>query len=59
MYLIVLSITSIHLVILLIWIRFNKISLEVKINSNEKEYTNCELPESEIIRFVDIVLYLI
>ncbi|ORX42547.1 hypothetical protein BCR36DRAFT_463259, partial [Piromyces finnis] len=53
MYGIVMGITSIHIIMLLLWIHFNKIKLRKKYTIvTEEEYNFCEIPKSEHLGYI-------
>lgn len=52
MYLIILSITMVHVLFTLIWILKNEINSILAYTKDLKEYTKCVFPESNIIRYI-------
>jgi len=54
MYSIVIGLSLIHLLMLFIWLIFNKIDINIKYNKKNEEYKICKMPKSE---FISLVIY--
>lgn len=52
MFLFVFIITLLHTLMILIWLVYDKIGSIYELDNNKKQYEKCELPKSQLFRFV-------